>query len=95
MILIRDGVFVPCQVRSTTYLNVDPAMEYTSLSLQSTVSTPNSSILPSARTMSTIDSDAPELDPNNNQNAKTGMARESRWWINLAVHSFRFNVGFF
>ena len=58
----------------TTYLNVDPAMEYTSLSLQSTVSTPNSSILPSARTMSTIDSDAPELDPNNNQNAKTGMA---------------------
>ena len=51
-------------------------LEYTGISLKSTVSTPNSSVLPSARTISTIDSNAPALDhaPLQDGNTKTGMA---------------------
>jgi hypothetical protein len=45
-------------------------MAYTGLSLQSNASTPNSSVLPSARSATTIDSDAPDLG----EPLRTGMA---------------------
>jgi hypothetical protein len=51
-------------------------MAYTSLSLHSNVTTPNSSVFPSARTMTTIDSNAPalEVDPSG---AAVGLASTS------------------